>query len=276
MPKIEIDKYEGEISLVAQLDNLISKKYASYFEAVLVHGSLATGEEIAYSDFDGLLIVKDNFLDSKALVQFQQDSMELIHQFDPLQHHGWFIISKDSLNDYPQNYLPIEVLEHAKVIWPAERIELNYNQVSKLDSKEGFSRLVKSLLKKIESNYQPKSLFELKSLLSEVMLLPAVYYQASRGKCIFKKFSFEAIRADFDESVYSIMDTTSAIRLKWYVPSFRFKGLFLWAKNKKYLKKNARRYLAPAISVEIRKELNKDYYNRLTALIQEMQKKVYG
>ena len=94
---------------------------------MIVHGSVATNEVIPYSDFDGLLIVKDAFVNSKQLNQFKRASMKLILEFDPLQHHGWFQIKQSDLQNYPQYYLPFEILEHSKLMFPkVSEITLNF------------------------------------------------------------------------------------------------------------------------------------------------------
>ncbi len=116
--KVLLKVYGGNNSLIKPLQSIIEKKYSELFIAVIVHGSIATNEEIYYSDFDGLLIVKDQYRNSDILNSFIKESQRYIYRFDPLQHHGWFQIYEKDLLDYPQSYLPVEVLGLSKLIYP--------------------------------------------------------------------------------------------------------------------------------------------------------------
>ena len=90
----------------------------------MVHGSVATNELVQFSDFDGLIILNEGYKNSKALRNFIKNSMKEIYKFDPLQHHGWFIITKNQLQQYPQTYFPHELYKKAKVIYPNKDIFL--------------------------------------------------------------------------------------------------------------------------------------------------------
>ena len=120
---IKISPYAGDLKLIYNIRDLIKKKYSFLFHSVLLHGSIATDEVISYSDFDGLLIVKDQYYNSKKLKKFIRESMKLILVFDPLQHHGWFVIFKSQLNNYPQTYFPYEIFKKTKAIYPDKDIQ---------------------------------------------------------------------------------------------------------------------------------------------------------
>src|SRR5687768_3956555 len=66
-----------------------------------VHGSLATGEEIKYSDFDGLAIISAKASadpGTKRAILHKLRSLErIMFRFDPLQHHGWFVLEEADL-----------------------------------------------------------------------------------------------------------------------------------------------------------------------------------
>jgi hypothetical protein len=49
------------------------------------------------------------------------------------------------------------------------------------------------------------------------MMLPSLYYQAKNNKGIFKKYSFDEMRKDFDPADFDVMDKVSDIRRKWKV-----------------------------------------------------------
>ena len=168
-----IEAYKGDIGLINSLQKLIKNHYSELFISVIVHGSVATNEVIPYSDFDGLLIVKDNFVDSKKLKDFKRESMKFILKFDPIQHHGWFQISESQLEDYPESYLPISVLENAKSIYSIDsETQLNIRIKNKPDYKTGLYNMLNSLENKAVNKWKPNNLFQLKSFLSQIMLIP--------------------------------------------------------------------------------------------------------
>jgi hypothetical protein len=172
MNQIEVKAYEGNHSLLLKLQTIAkSAKYSELFLAVIVHGSLGDDEEVPYSDFDGLLIVKDDRFNTPLYREFIAKSDRMINQYDPLQHHGWFVIKTSQLSDYPEWYLPIEVLRHSVALFPKKDIKLEYQNKTVIDHQRSFYNLKASLERKIGSGFKPRGLFELKSYLSEIMLL---------------------------------------------------------------------------------------------------------
>lgn len=275
MNQIEVKAYKGNHSLLLKLQALAnSDNYSELFLGVIVHGSLGVDEEIPYSDFDGLLIVQDDRFNGPLYREFIHKSDRLINRYDPLQHHGWFVIKTSQLSDYPEWYLPIEVLRHSVALFPKKGINLEYQNKTVIDHQRSFYDLKASLERKIARGFRPRGLFELKSYLSEIMLLPTVYYQATRKKTLFKKFSFEEIRKDFEPEVYSIMDEVSSIRRNWVRREPFLKPVFLWLKNKRFFKKIARPYLAPAIPKSFQEKIDRSFYQRLALLINKMDQKI--
>ena len=120
-----------------------------------MHGSVATNDVIKYSDFDGLLIIKDQYLGSKELESFKKESMKIIYNFDPLQHHGWFQILESDLKNYPENYLPVTTLEHAKLIYPKEEsLEMQFKIDQDLDYQSGLLRILNQFEKRNAENWR--------------------------------------------------------------------------------------------------------------------------
>ena len=127
--KIKMKKYDlGHVKKFdsrLRKDNMILinqvkkiQKYLSYF---IVHGSFATSDFVrGWSDFDSLLVIKDKvLLDERALYKFRERIIELellLSKIDPYQHHGFLFITEFDLKNYSSSFLPIEVLQNAKVI----------------------------------------------------------------------------------------------------------------------------------------------------------------
>lgn len=272
--KISVYPYVGNFRTVAQIRHLVERKFQHLFLGVIIHGSVATNEVIKYSDFDGLLIVKDKFQNSKELRAFKRQSMKIICEFDPLQHHGWFQINENQLRNYPENYFPYVILEASKVIFPENSIlnfELKINKA--LDYTQGLFELTDFLEKKVNKNPIPKNMYQLKSFLSEIMLLPCLYFAATNAEAILKGDSFKAVKSSFSENLWYPVTVASNIRNNWDYQINPIQRLIM-TRPERLFRKLTEKAFAPNISKELRKELNTDFYESLKLLLKEMRSRV--
>jgi len=99
--------------------------------------------------------------------------------------------------------------------------------------------------------------------------LPTLYIQARDQRGIFKKFSFTAAAADFNQNTWSIMEEVSKIRQEWplfenevELRKFRKIG-YIWMK---YRKKKG-----PAIPKQFTARLNDDFYSRMAELANQVE-----
>lgn len=273
---ITINSYDGELPLVSALSSLIERKYSEIFHSVIVHGSVATNEVIPYSDFDGLLIVKDNFATSKQLQKFKIDSMKLILKFDPLQHHGWFQILESQLREYPQHYLPYETLEYSKLIFPSnDTIELNLNiKEDNIDYKKSLKQLINSIEIQSTYNFKNERLYDFKSFLSKVMLLPTMYYSAKHHKGIFKKDSFVNVKGDFSEEEWRCIDIASRIRLKWNYNLSSLEKLVM-TRPERIFRRITKKYVSPKIGEDTLIDLDAEFFKSLKLVIKKINKDIF-
>ena len=177
------------MQLIIDLKDLVSRSYEHLFYAVIVHGSVSTNDVVSYSDFDGLLIVKDEYKNSKNLKNFIIESLKIIKHFDPLQHHGWFIIYESSLSNYDTTFFPIELYKKSKLVYPFKDINIKINVRKKLDFYSPFDSLSASILKKIEQNNYPNNSFELKSFLKPNNAFALPLPQAKHKKVSTKRIA---------------------------------------------------------------------------------------
>ncbi|WCO01135.1 nucleotidyltransferase domain-containing protein [Psychroserpens ponticola] len=267
---LKIERYNGNLTLVSDIAQLIERNYSELFHSVIVHGSVATNEVIAYSDFDGLLIVKDRFVASKKLERFKIESMKLILKFDPLQHHGWFQIKESQLLDYPEYYLPTTILENSKALFPISKdIELKIEIKQKPDYKIGLNNMVNQLENKIATKWRPKSIFELKSLLSQIMLVPCLYYSAKNNEGIFKRESFDAVKGVFTPDEWMVMETASQIRNDWNPHFNSFQRKLLELPNR-LIRKVVLKFMPINIPKKHLELVNDNFYNSLLLLLKKI------
>lgn len=270
--KITIPVYEhGHSGVVAIQESL--REFKDALAAALVHGSHATGEVVPYSDFDGLLVIKDEvFGDTERLATLAMAiyrSQAGMYRMDPLQHHGWFILTERDYLAYPVSYLPIEVLAQSRSLLGDTALQLELRPELHPD----FFGPVKSMCRRFRrlasKGNRPKNLYQLKSLLSEFMMLPALYVQARDQRGIFKRESFDAAARDFSEGYWSIMTDVSALRAEWKqeikdAEKARLeKTGYLWMQ---YRKKSG-----PAIPANLAGKLDEEFYRRMIVLANQVE-----
>lgn len=271
---VEIAYLNTDLELIKDLRNLINKKYSKIFHSVIVHGSIATNEVIPYSDFDGLLIVKDSWINSKELTNFKIESIKYIYEFDPLQHHGWFQIQESDLLNYPENYLPVNTLRHSKLIFPeSKKINLEIEIKDKVDYNSFLLKMLNQFEKRELEKWRPRNSYELKSFLSQIMLLPCLYYSLLNNRGIFKKESFDAVKEHFDETEWLPIVVSSEIRSNWDYEISSFQKKILKVPNR-YFRKIVTRLFSPKISIDFQKQLNDKFYKNLNLLIEKIKKDI--
>jgi len=270
--KVNIEPYKGSHLVCTQLSELVLAKYASLFHSIIVHGSIATDEVVYYSDFDGLVILRDENFQSRIFKSFIKESMKIIYQFDPLQHHGWFSIKKSDLRAYDQTVFPIELFEQSKVIFPYHEVQLEVKPAPDTDFKKPLRRLTASLQTKLDRNFYPKNQYQLKSFLSEIMLLPSLYFQATQGHGIFKRDSFKIVAGIVPEDAWSVIETSSYIRDNWG----RLDGVHrkIITISRSINNKFAQRYLMPSIPKNFRILLDEGFFRSLQNLLNYCSKQV--
>ncbi|WP_111682130.1 nucleotidyltransferase family protein [Winogradskyella tangerina] len=272
--RITLNRYDGKELIVSQISDLIVNEYSFLFYAVIIHGSIATDEVIPYSDFDGLLIVKDNYVDSEELKQFERKSLKLIFEFDPLQHHRWFQILESDLINYPEDYFPCAILEHSKLIYPQQdELTLDLKIKSTVNYNNALIGLIDKLEKQLSSNWRPSNSYQLKSFLSEIMLIPSLYYSLKNNSGIFKKDSFNAVKDNFNENEWMPIKVASKIRTNWNYPLNPIQKRFLSITNWRIRKKAIRLY-APKINESIKQELSSEFYVNLMLFIKRIRKDI--
>ena len=190
-----------------------------YIAGLFLHGSLATLDFACdYSDFDTLIVVRRGVvLDCDRLLEFlpiYRRSMCYLFEFDPLQHHAHILLTEIDLESYSDTLFPLDILDHARSLgtaWSPLRVGRRNCEGAVLRE---FERVCTAFSRLAESRYYPDNAYDLKSFLSELMLLPALYLQ-SLGQPCYKKYSFARSAPDFPAEDWSVMEEASAIRAGW-------------------------------------------------------------
>ncbi len=266
--EISVPYYDHGLPLIDKIFQLIDKSFSHLFHSVIVHGSVATNEVISYSDFDGLLIIKDKFYESKELKNFKKKSIKLIYEFDPFQHHGWFQIKESDLDNYSESFLPLEVFRNSKIIYPlVDKMNIHFKCHEIDDYKTNLNRLLDTFEFRLQNDIKPQNMFELKSLLSQIMILPCLWYSALNNQGIFKKDSFPLMEKLVNQDLWSPIDIASEIRSSWNYKLNIFQRLALTYPNEKRFRKLLRLIFSPNIDSNLKRMIDENFMLNLKRLI---------
>ena len=225
---------------------------------------------LSYSDFDALVIIKDEVLENPKFLAYTaqklNQALKIMYEFDPLQHHGWFVLTESDLKNYPQTYFPYEIFEYAKSLFSDKGLELEIcYSPNDLDYVSPCIKLADSIIKKLQARKYPRNMYQLKGLLSQFMLLPALYIQAKEKRGIFKKFSFDLAKKDFEPTEWQIMEKVSQIRENWFYKINPVQRILLTV-NHPLLRRIGTKFFAPSIPKSIAKKLEGNFYNEMLNL----------
>lgn len=276
--RIKVEPYNGNNNFVLKMSSRLQNELKEDLFGAFIHGSLATNEEIPYSDFDALVILKDAVFESEdrlASAALKLHRLQrIMHEFDPLQHHGWFVMTESMLDNYPNLYFPPELFEFSRSLFKNQGLSfsIQYEELSKEEFLKPFVLLSNSVLTKLKSGAQPKNSFVMKGLLSEFMLLPALYLQALYKHGVYKKGSFQLAAHDFEKEEWEIMNKVSTIREEW---EYRLSPLQKWILcNEFYFIRKMGRKFAPKLSESVYSRITPNFYASMAELVMKMQFKL--
>ncbi len=240
--------------------------------AAIVHGSVATGDAVAYSDFDALVVLRDELFSERgklaSTAYHLTRARRAMLQFDPLQHHGWFVLTESDLSNYPEEVLPIASLERGKSLLREPCVLTVSRRPSKAAAGSALDTLARGLLSQCAPAFRPRDLYRAKSFLSRFMLLPALYLHARDGIGIYKGESFAAATTDFPAAEWRAMDRASELRHEWS------QSLAAWRRTLLTVSLVARpiflRQCPPPLSPALARQLDGDFYDGVSALILSM------
>ena len=269
---VSVEPYSGECEAVQRVRDDLSKLIPSQILACIVHGSIGSEELVAYSDFDGLLILSDEVIKDPSklstVAAVTSASRRRMYEHDPLQHHGWFVLPESALNAWPQDYLPIETLRLSRAISISSPLEMRISVLRDVAAMQlGFKSIAKSIECELDSMAHQSSLYQLKSTLSKIMLLPCLFLQAKTGLGVDKKLSFNLAQRELSTSNWRAIETATAIRAAWHTPKYR-PSLFVTRPG--LIGDLVRKRLSPAVPADMLQQVGDDFAAATRLLIGEM------
>ena len=276
--ELAVEPYAGQNRYVRKLMYYLDRHLKDDLYGAYLHGSLGTYEEIPYSDFDALVILKNEVFESverlATVANKLRGATSIMYEFDPLQHHGWFVLTQADLERYPETYFPHELFRHSKALLPGQgrKLSLHLKDDKSDNLAQPFWNLSNYVITRLSQHDYPKNAYQLKGLLSQFMLLPTLYVQGRDGKGIYKKFSFARARKDFSSWQWATMDEVSEIRAGWHVDIHHLRRILLSSGHllsSRYAKK-----FGATIPVKVKERLTPDFYQRMHHLVVMMQEKL--
>ncbi len=204
------------IKPVLEIKEFYEKELKEHALGIFLNGSLATLDyKKGFSDLDCLIILKKETIESKEkLIELRKKIKKILPKFyeiDPLQHHGFQIITEQEMNYYPEHYFPTELFKHGVSLTDKNK-ELTFSIRNDEEEREfALKRLKEYFLNpKLNNDYR------LKLYVSKLLLLPTIYLQ-SKGKHTYKKYSFEKAKNDL-KNYWPAIEKAIQLRKSWQQP----------------------------------------------------------
>jgi hypothetical protein len=182
-----------------------------------LHGSFASLDFTGYSDLDTFVLVpRTTAVDPDALHAARRGLVQTwraLKEFDPLQHHGHFILTEIDLRGYPDPLLPAVILERTVALASKRRLLRARGLPAPTLAAERFFAVADRFLR-TDLRRGLGNAYRLKSDLSVFMLLPALWCQA-RGRPVDKKRSFPAVYPLLSPPSVSTFRRAAEIRSVW-------------------------------------------------------------
>ncbi|MGV8019089.1 MAG: hypothetical protein AB2L26_13045 [Ignavibacteria bacterium] len=267
-----IKRYAGNNIYIKRIFKILKSRLNESLKHFIINGSSANSEEVPYSDLDLIVILSDSVIkDARQLrntLLCLNDCIRIIHEFDPLQHHGFFVLFEYELSNYPVQYFPDVIFNYCGSL--EDEIELTIRKSLKQDFAKSFSDYRNSFLKSIYIFEAKKyNSYFLKDFISRFLLLPSVYLSSVLNDAVYKKDSFKLIREYKEKEFLATLDLFSEFRLEWKA-KFRKGHAFFSSSSNPFLRFIFIRANPLFASNNITEKMDKDVFNRVKSFIENI------
>jgi hypothetical protein len=271
-----LPEFNGDNEVVNKISNYLNTTNHKAIVATIIHGSISDNTTNSFSDFDGVLIFdNDQLINTSSIYSLRKivkDTQKMMMNFDALQHHGWMILEKKELLNYNNTIFPSVIFEDACIIYPSSYNSISLHINEQDNPKIPFLNLSKSIENKLILKSNLKYFYFYKNLVSEILLLPATYYQAINGNPINKKDSFIESKNIFNNAKWEVIENFENLRKSWDQSNLD-KSKELKALKYKIIKKYSLslRSRTPQYYLDI---FNEDLILKVRELINEMKNRI--
>lgn len=266
--EFQLSGYTGSNKNVLSLIQSLRSAKPEFIESVILQGSLASDEEVEYSDFDAMVVLNSKAFQSPEHLKNAVKTLWKLYQNivsqDILQHHGWFVTTTDLLSVHFDDFFPAAIFKKSCILYSAS--EQNSLKLCIIQEKhfyqEALSKTAHQIISEIESGKHVSNTYNLKSCLSKIMLLPSLYYQSSRLEGVYKGDSFQLVKPDFTEKEWDVMEFVSELRKNWTQPEpywLRLLAVRFPSMSRKLVKR-----FASSVSTDLKKTIEQKQLEMLT------------
>lgn len=200
----------------------VAKRNGIVNEAI-IHGSYGDFSNTPFSDLEITLVLTDDLLGSSEKCQelkhwLKKSLIPLMLIIDPLQHHGPFYIWSTLLDNYDEAILPTRVYKESWSVLAPIELKFSSSENSKEQSLSAFYRTINAI-RQHDVKFFAKGInpFNVKRLLSNIMLLPAFFYQARGGMLSKREAILEILKLNL-KPISRVLDISTDYREQWKCP----------------------------------------------------------
>ncbi len=215
--------HKKRINWYFSLEKIISDaNHMNLLSNAIVHGSFGDLSFTEFSDLEITILLDGNILSNHKKIYelrkwIKKSLNPLILKIDPLQHHGPFYLWPSLINNYNEDILPLDAYNNC---WSFETLHLDFAllDVGSACDSNPFYLTLHSIMNYERSFFKyGMTPFSIKRLLSNIMLLPAFFYQ-SKGMRYSKKIALNNMLALEIEPITIILTLSSNYRKEWKKP----------------------------------------------------------
>jgi len=213
---------DGKARILNKLiEYLRRNKIESYVDTLLIHGSFSTQDYVpGVSDLDMLIVINEDTMSHPSKLQRLHEicyrSLHYFYQIDPLQHHGYFVLTPFDLSYFPQTFFPTLLFDFSTLVFGNASFCVSLRPCD--SEKKNILRSTLDYLGGTNPN-GIKNIHAYKTYFGVLQLLPIAYFQYF-GESIYKKDSFEPFIEKFPRSA-EIFKACRRLRFDWRVPNLR-------------------------------------------------------
>ncbi len=208
-PANYISEQRTHLRPLAALRQALETNRALFWGAYLF-GSYATHDFIpGWSDADVLLVLSPAcFSDPAVLLKVRQQILQWqkhLFQIDPLQLHGFFIITWADLHWYPEYFFPLILFDYAYSLLEGDETAIITCRNDRAERLDTFRQQTEHIIRVHTSGNLPKTQKEAKLLFHKAFTLPLYFLQAQGIRC-YKRESFALARQSAPELNWRCLD----------------------------------------------------------------------
>ncbi len=230
--------YHNKKIFLSQLDNITQRKLWFYSRLkktteraiknklifdTIIHGSYGDDTYTFYSDIELTILLNEKIFiddDKKRLFSLwiKNEMLPLVYRIDPLQHHGFFFLWNELINNYNESIIPVCAYEKSWSLFSKticlRTTETTIKKTNRINLKLTIQKLCESQKYFFKFGYTP---YAIKRYISNFFMLPVYYYQQN-GLLITKREALKKIQQSNLLKMSDAIYAASKMRDSWPMP----------------------------------------------------------